>query len=249
MGFFKKIKKSIIKRKEERQKRKRQIENLLGDYVVAEEKDEMLEKFVDLTETYPEVEEKIQKIAEAKAYVEKEAEYMFKVCIFGDGGVGKTTLLHRYYSNKFEDSMKMTIGADIGVKIMNIDGKKIKLQIWDFGGQEQFRVFFQHFFKGANAGIFMYSIINKSSLVNIDDWLNILKTHASSDKDIQIPILMVGGKTDLEDKRVVTTEEAMKIQKSHNLHTFFECSSKTGENVDVIFDALTREIMKNQGYS
>ena len=249
MGFFNKIKKSIIKRKEERQKRKKHIENLLDDYVVAEEKDETVEKFVDLTETYPEVEEKIQKIAEAKVYVEKEAQYLFKVCIFGDGDVGKTTLLHRYYSNKFEDSMKMTIGADIGVKILNIDGKKIKLQIWDFGGQDQFRVFFQYFFKGANGSIFMYDITRKSSLMNIDVWLNDLKTHASTDKDIQIPILMVGGKTDLEDKRVVTPEEAMKLQKSHNLHAFFECSSKTGQNVNVIFETLTHAIMKNQGYS
>ena len=110
------------------------------------------------------------------------ADAMFKVCIFGDGGVGKTTLLQRFYTDKFQESMKMTIGADIGTKKLNIDGQNVKLQIWDFGGEEPFRVFFQHFFQGASGGIFMYDIIRMSSLMNIDKWLNTLKNHTLSDE-------------------------------------------------------------------
>ena len=245
--FFKKGKKIKKQIEEEKEKIDDLIDKLLDDYVI-EKKNEIKEKLEEFSELYPESRYKIQKILEAKAEIEEIPELIFKVCIFGDGGVGKTTLLYRYIDRKFDKSMKMTIGADILVKKLIIENMSVTLQIWDFGGEERFRFFFQAFFRGSNGGIFMYDLIRKSSLMNIDKWLNEFKSHTSTAKEKQIPIILVGGKLDLQDRRVISYDKAINVQKSHNLHSYIECSSKTGENVDLVFETLARAIMEYKGY-
>ena len=168
----------------------------------------------------------------------------FKLCIFGDGGVGKTTLVNRYLKKVFDETLKMTIGADFYVKDLEIDGKKIVNRIWDFGGEVRFKVLLPSFAKGANGGIFMYDITRYTSVKNVSDWLSIFEKNAA-DKQIKIPIVMVGGKLDLQEKRSVETEAAIEISEKYNLQGYHECSSKTGENVDEIFESITRKMMEN----
>ena len=168
----------------------------------------------------------------------------FKLCIFGDGGVGKTTLVNRYLKKVFDESIKMTIGADFYVKDLEIDGKKVVNRIWDFGGEQRFKVLLPSFAKGADGGIFMYDITRYTSVKNIDDWLSIFEKNAR-DKQINIPIVMVGGKLDLQEKRSVETDDAIELSEKHNLQGYYECSSKTGENVEEIFVSITRKIMKS----
>jgi len=168
----------------------------------------------------------------------------FKLCIFGDGGVGKTTLVNRFLTKVFDESIKMTIGADFYVKDLEIEGKKVVVRIWDFGGEQRFKVLLPSFAKGADGGIFMYDITRYTSVKNIDDWLSIFEKNAQ-DKQINIPIVMVGGKLDLQEKRSVETEDAMELAEKHNLQGYYECSSKTGENVEEIFVSITRKIMKS----
>jgi len=168
----------------------------------------------------------------------------FKLCIFGDGGVGKTTLVNRYLTKVFDESIKMTIGADFYVKDLEIEGKKVVIRIWDFGGEQRFKVLLPSFAKGADGGIFMYDITRYTSVKNIDDWLSIFEKSAQ-DKQINIPIVMVGGKLDLQEKRSVATEDAVELSEKHNLQGYFECSSKTGENVEEIFISITRKIMES----
>lgn len=170
----------------------------------------------------------------------------FKLCIFGDGGVGKTTLTHRFLTRVFEKDLKMTIGADFSVKELEIEGKTSVLRIWDFGGEDRFRILLPSFAKGADGGIFMFDITRYSSMKNIDDWLSFFKQGAIK-KQLKIPIIMVGGKLDLNEKRSVTTEDAINVSKSHNLHGYIECSSKSGENVDEVFELITRKMMENAG--
>jgi small GTP-binding protein len=155
----------------------------------------------------------------------------FKLTIFGDGGVGKTTLVNRYLTKVFDEDLKMTIGADFSIKELNIGGKSVKLRIWDFAGEERFRVLLPSFAKGADGGIFMFDTTRYASLKNLDEWLSIFERNAS-DQQIKIPIIMVGGKIDLENKRSVDYEEAENLSTSHYLHGYFECSSKTGENIE-----------------
>ena len=135
------------------------------------------------------------------------------------------------------------IGVDFEVKSLEINGKKVKLQIWDFGGEERFRFLLPTYVRGANGGIFMYDVTNYSSLAHIDDWLLVVNKEIKSEQE-SFPILAVGGKADLADGREVTGEEGINIAKSRGVDGFIECSSKTGENVEETFDALTSIMMQ-----
>jgi len=160
---------------------------------------------------------------------------IFKVIIFGDAGSGKTTLLKRYMTNLFISDTQMTIGVDFEIKTIVIDGKTIKLQIWDFGGEERFRFLLPRYIRGAGGGIFMYDITNYSSLAHVDDWLSVIE-----EVEEEFPIILVGGKLDLKQERKVSKKEGIKIAKSRKLNTLIECSSKTGENVELIFSTIAK---------
>jgi len=161
----------------------------------------------------------------------------FKIVIFGDAGCGKTTLTQRFLTNLFVSDSKMTIGVDFEVKSLVVNKSKVKLQIWDFGGEERFRFLLPTYVRGAKGGLFMYDITNYSSIAHIDDWLTVIRKEIR-DED-QFPIIVVGGKADLAEDREVPAEEGIKIARSRGVDGFIECSSKSGENVEKAFEALT----------
>jgi len=171
---------------------------------------------------------------------------IFKLCIFGDGGVGKTTLVNKYLTDVFKGDTSMTIGLDFHIKIIEVDGLKVKLQIWDFAGEERFRFFLPTYMRGASGGIFMYDITRFSSIKNIDKWFNVLKDNTTVIKE-GMPILLVGGKTDLEYKRAVRGDSALEMAIKHNLQGFIECSAKTGVNVENVFETIARLMMTKAG--
>ncbi len=168
---------------------------------------------------------------------------MFKVCIFGDGGVGKTTLVNRYLTGVFKSDSQITIGVDFHVKKIEIDGKRVSLQIWDFAGEDRFRFLMPSYSIGSSGGIFMFDITRYTSLKNFEDWLAIFKK-GNQNQELRIPIIMVGGKLDLEYKRAVSNEEAFKLAKENNLSSYIECSAKSGQNIEDIFIEIGHLMMK-----
>ena len=169
----------------------------------------------------------------------------FKIIIFGDAGCGKTTLTQRFLTNLFVSDQTMTIGVDFEVKSLSVDEQKVKLQIWDFGGEERFRFLLPTYVRGARGGLFLYDITNYSSIAHIDDWLSVIRKEIRAE-DI-FPIIVVGGKADLVENREVSSADGIKIARSRNVNGFIETSSKTGDNVEKAFEALTSLMLDKAG--
>ena len=171
----------------------------------------------------------------------------FKVCIFGDAGVGKTTLVNRYLTGIFDSNYKITIGADFYLKKLIINDKDVTLQIWDFAGEDKFRFLLPSYVAGSAGGIFMYDITRRSSIESCENWLNVLKKSFES-KKIDIPLVMVGGKLDLESKRTVFKEEASQMASIYDFSETLECSAKIGRNVEDIFLNLSKNMLDKINY-
>ncbi|MFX1356263.1 MAG: GTP-binding protein [Promethearchaeota archaeon] len=167
--------------------------------------------------------------------------YSFKIVVVGDGGVGKSTMIQRLITGQFIP-MKITIGTDLATCRLNIDGVDVRLQIWDFAGEKRFRYFLPNYSRGAQGCLLCYDVTRYPSFQNLPEWYNVVKKNASN-----AIFVLVGGKVDLaETKRVVKMEEAEDFQKEFNIIKFFETSSKTGLNNNLIFETITREILSKK---
>ncbi|MHA1755365.1 MAG: Rab family GTPase [Promethearchaeota archaeon] len=165
---------------------------------------------------------------------------LFKVIIVGDGGVGKSTMVQRLLTGKFIP-MKITIGTDLSTYDIKINGTKVTLQIWDFAGEKRFRFFLPNYARGAYGVLLCYDITRYISFENLNEWYDITSKNAAD------PVfILVGCKKDLEEKRTVDQEQALKFKEEHNIDYFFETSSKSGENNKKIFETLTRSIIKKK---
>lgn len=169
--------------------------------------------------------------------------YILKVLTAGDGGVGKTTLLHRYVEGKFSAETKMTIGVEFFLKETIIDANQCTLQLWDFGGQERFRFLLESYVLGAKGALLMFDLTRPITLENLEQWVNIVRKG-----DPNLPILFLGTKHDLEDEIQVDDNYAKEFLEVYNLMDYLKISSKTGENVKNVFDVLTRKILERQVY-
>ena len=166
--------------------------------------------------------------------------FILKILTAGEGGVGKTTLLHRYVEGKFSAETKMTIGVEFFLKETEIDSKQCTLQLWDFGGQERFRFLLESYVLGAKGALLMFDLTRMMTLENLEQWLKIVRKG-----DPNLPVLFLGTKVDLVDEIQVDDDYAMSFLQEYNLIDFLKISSKTGENVENIFQTLGKDILKN----
>jgi small GTP-binding protein len=167
-------------------------------------------------------------------------EYLLKICAIGTGNVGKTSLIRRFAEGKFETNYLPTLGVDITTKVIEVDNKKIKLILVDTAGQEFFGKLRPSYYRGASACLIMFALNEKSSFDQIPDWLLEFRKHMP---DQSIPIALAGNKKDLEEQRLVSTEEGVKMAKTHNM-TYYETSAKIGgEEIEEIFTELTRQAL------
>ncbi len=168
--------------------------------------------------------------------------YLFKIVILGDGGVGKTSLAVRMVSGAFSETMKMTIGLEVHAKELVVEGTPVMLQVWDFGGQERFRFLLPRYCAQADGALFLYDVTDPQSLLHLGDWLAIFAANPR-----QVPVLCVGTKIDLVERRRVTRDEALRLARSAHLAGYAEVSSKTGQDVEQVFLTIALLMMERKG--
>jgi len=164
-------------------------------------------------------------------------DYLFKLLLIGDSGVGKSCLLLRFADNVYTDSYISTIGVDFKIKTLTIDGKTVKLQIWDTAGQERFRTITSSYYRGAHGIIVVYDVTDKVSFSNVKQWLGEIDRYACQ----SVNRLLVGNKADLKEKKVVDTNEAKEFADTLRI-SFLETSAKSSENVEEAFLTMTKQI-------
>ncbi len=169
--------------------------------------------------------------------------YIFKVIVVGEGGVGKTTFINRYATNKFAKDTKITIGAGFYSFHNKVDVDAdiiIKLQVWDFGGEKRFRFILPSYCQGAHGVIFAFDLTRATTLVNLSDWFDLVYKNTASNPIV----LVIGTKADKlreAGREAVTDVKIEDFLKKNELppEIFFKTSSKTGENIEIVFAALS----------
>ncbi len=165
-----------------------------------------------------------------------EYDHLFKLLLIGDSGVGKSCLLLRFADNSYTDSYISTIGVDFKIRNLELDGKKIKLQIWDTAGQERFRTITSSYYRGAHGIIIVYDITDQETFNNVRNWLQEIDKFASDN----VNKLLVGNKSDRSDRQV-DTNQARDFAASLGI-PFIETSAKTAANVEQAFLKMTTDI-------
>jgi len=168
-----------------------------------------------------------------------EYDYLFKLLLIGDSGVGKSCMLLRFADDTYTESYISTIGVDFKIRSVQHEGKTIKLQIWDTAGQERFRTITSSYYRGAHGIIIVYDVTDRESFNNVKNWVGEIDKYAADG----VNKLLVGNKCDLASKKVVSTDEAKELADSLNLR-LLETSAKNAHNVEEAFNTMAGEIKK-----
>jgi len=172
--------------------------------------------------------------------MDEEDNYLFKIVLIGDSGVGKSNLLSRFTRNEFNLKCKSTIGVEFATQsIRTDDGQRITAQIWDTAGQERYRAMTCAYYRGAVGALLVYDISKHGSFENVKGWLQELRNHA----DANIVVMLVGNKSDLRHLRAVETDEAVAFSEQHNL-AFIETSALAAIGVNAAFQGILTEIYR-----
>lgn len=169
-------------------------------------------------------------------------DYLFKVLLVGNSGVGKSALLQRYADGTFNEHYLATIGVDFKIKTINVDDKKVKFQIWDTAGQERFRSITTSYYRGAHGIFIVYDVTNRKSFNEVKNWVR--EAHL-----FHIPssnILLIGNKIDLVSKREVSYAEGLSVSEEIGC-AFTETSSLApyADNVNMAFETMAK-MLKSQ---
>ncbi|XP_039070353.1 ras-related protein RABA1c [Hibiscus syriacus] len=168
---------------------------------------------------------------------EDDYDYLFKVVLIGDSGVGKSNLLSRFTRNEFSLESKSTIGVEFATRSLNVDGKVIKAQIWDTAGQERYRAITSAYYRGAVGALLVYDVTRHSTFENVERWLRELRDHT----DPNIVVMLIGNKSDLRHLVAVPTEDGKSFAEKESLY-FMETSALDATNVENAFAEVLTQI-------
>ncbi|KAI9297306.1 ras-domain-containing protein [Neoconidiobolus thromboides FSU 785] len=166
-------------------------------------------------------------------------DYLIKLLLIGDSGVGKSCVLLRFSDDSFTPSFITTIGIDFKIRTIELDGKRIKLQIWDTAGQERFKTITTAYYRGAMGILLVYDVTDERSFNNIRNWIRNIEQHASEGVDR----ILIGNKCDMTEKKVITTEQGQALADEFGIR-FVETSAKSNIGVEEAFFTLARDIKK-----
>lgn len=170
-------------------------------------------------------------------------DFLFKIVLIGDAGVGKTCVVQRFKSGTFIERHGSTIGVDFTMKTLNLDGKRVKLQIWDTAGQERFRTITQSYYRSANGVIICYDLTKRHTFDSVQRWLDDVKKYAAPN----IVQLLIGNKADLENIREVPFSVAQDFAEHHHMVDALETSAKENSNIDLAFLNMATELKNIHG--
>jgi len=167
----------------------------------------------------------------------KKHDILAKLILLGESTVGKSCLTNRYVNDEFDFNSIATVGMDLRIKVLDLDGKVLKVQIWDTAGQERYRATTKAFHRGANGVVFVYDITNLESFMNLRDWITEFDKSTSTSE--AVPKVVIGNKVDLDSKRAVEYSDAKEFCDFWEI-PYFETSAKTGSGVMQAFDSINR---------
>lgn len=167
----------------------------------------------------------------------RDYDFLFKLLIIGDSGVGKSSLLLRFSDNTFSNSYITTIGVDFKIRTITVKGHKIKLQIWDTAGQERFRTITSTYYRGTHGVVVVFDVSNSESFANVKRWLHEIDTNCEN-----VQKILVGNKVDEPVRRAVPEAEAKHFANSLNIN-YFETSAKENLNVEQMFQCITELVL------
>ncbi|XP_028411279.1 ras-related protein ORAB-1-like [Dendronephthya gigantea] len=172
----------------------------------------------------------------------EEYDYLFKLLLIGDSGVGKSCILLRFADDTFSESYISTIGVDFKIRTLTINNKLVKCQIWDSAGQERFRTLTTAYYRSAHGIILVYDVNDRETFFHIENWLQEVSRYAASD----VNKVLVGNKCDILNKREVEYETARVYAEKLGI-SFTEASAKDRTNIDKIFNIMARELVEMLG--
>ncbi|GAK66173.1 rab-type small GTP-binding protein [Moesziomyces antarcticus] len=164
-------------------------------------------------------------------------DFLIKLLLIGDSGVGKSCLLLRFCDDAWTPSFITTIGIDFKIRTIELDGKRIKLQIWDTAGQERFRTITTAYYRGAMGILLVFDVTDQKSFENVRTWHANIEQHASEG----VSKILIGNKSDWEEKRAVSMEQGEELAKELGI-PYIETSAKSNANVEEAFFNLAREV-------
>ena len=166
-----------------------------------------------------------------------------QILILGDSSVGKTSLISRYANGIFKEEYLATVGLDYYNKQDTINNLNVLVKLWDTAGQERFKSLTPNYFRNAEGVVIVFDVTNLETFENLKYWISSIKSNLG-EKNIIIPIIIIGNKIDMDDMRDINKEEADKFAKEND-YKYFEASAKTGQGVDEAFREIVNQILDN----